>query len=207
MPVQSHLSENHGEIAYVHYLRPQNAFYGDVYNACGLFGNNAKTVMAHCVWSSDEEIELMQKNGVFVCHCPASNMNVSSGIAPVRKYLDAGLKIGLGTDVAGGFSDSVFRAITDTIQVSKLYWRMVDQSLRQLTFPEAFYMATRGGGEFFGRVGCFEEGYEFDAVVLDDSSLRHPQPLTVIQRLERAVYLSLDATGITAKYVRGRKVL
>ncbi len=73
-------------------------------------------------------------------------------------------------------------------------------------FPESFYLATKGGGSFFGQVGSFELGYEFDAIVLDDSILRHPHPMTLEERLERAVYLGLDRDGIRAKYVRGRKL-
>ena len=212
IPVQSHLSENQGEIEFVRALRPQDAFYGAAYNDYNLFGGNnggnaeVKTVMAHCVWSTDEETALMRKNGVFIAHCPASNMNLSSGIAPVRKYLNMGLKVGLGSDIAGGQSDSIFRAMTDAIQVSKLYWRMADQSAKPITFPEAFYMATKGGGAFFGKVGSFEDGYEFDAVVLDDACLPHPQELTVLQRLERAAYLSLDLKGVCAKYAAGVKL-
>ncbi len=212
IPVQSHLSESKGEIDFVKLLRPDNAFYGDSYNEYDLFGKNddintdVKTVMAHCVWSSDEEVELMRRNGVFVAHCPASNMNLTSGIAPIRKYMDLGLNIGLGSDVAGGHSESIFRAITDAIQVSKMYFRMVDESYKPLVFSEAFYLATKGGGAFFGKVGSFEEGYEFDAVVLDDSVLPHPQPLNIAERIERAVYLGLDAKQITAKYVAGNKI-
>ena len=212
VPVQSHISENLSEIEFVHSLRPNNEFYGDVYDEYGLFGRdyennkNVKTVMSHCIWSEDREIELMKNNGVFVCHCPASNMNVASGIAPMRAYLEKGLKVGLGSDVAGGQTESLFRAITDTIQVSKLRWRLVDQRLKPITFEEAFYMATKGGGEFFGKVGSFEEGYEFDAVILDDSHAPHPQPMNILQRLERATYLSLDLTGIKGKYVAGRKI-
>lgn len=213
VPVQSHLSENLSEIEFVRRLRPDNEFYGDVYDEYGLFGKDyesgkdVKTVMSHCIWSTDKEIELMKNNGVFVCHCPASNMNVVAGIAPIRLYLDKGLKIGLGSDVAGGQTESLFRAITDAIQVSKLRWRLVDQSLKPITFEEAFYMATKGGGEFFGKVGSFEKGYEFDAVILDDSNLPHPQPLTVMQRLERAAYLSVDLTGVKGKFVAGKKVI
>ena len=106
-----------------------------------------------------------------------------------------------------GHSDSIFRAMTDAIQVSKMYWRHVDQSAKPITFPEAFYMATLGGGEFFGKVGSFEEGYDFDAVVLDDASLVHPQELSVIERLERAVYLGLDTHGIRAKYAAGERIM
>ena len=213
IPVQSHLSESKGEIDFVRFLRPNNAFYGDSYNEYDLFGKNddintdVKTVMAHCVWSTDEEIDLMRKNGVFVAHCPASNMNLTSGIAPIRKYLDLGLNIGLGSDVAGGHSDSIFRAITDAIQVSKMYFRMVDEAYKPLVFSEAFYLATKGGGAFFGKVGSFEEGYEFDAVVMDDSVLPHPQSLTLTERMERAVYLGLDQKTITAKFVAGRKII
>ena len=213
IPVQSHLSESKSEIAFVKFLRPEDPFYGDSYNDYDLFGKNddihtdVKTVMAHCVWSTNEEVELMHKNGVFVAHCPASNMNLTSGIAPIRKYMDRGLNIGLGSDIAGGHSESIFRAITDTIQVSKMYFRMVDESVKPLVFSETFYLATKGGGAFFGKVGSFEEGYEFDAVVLDDSVLVHPQSLNLAERMERAVYLGLDEKKIMAKYVAGRKIL
>ena len=213
IPVQSHLSESKGEIEFVKFLRPNDPFYGDSYNDYDLFGKNddintdVKTVMAHCVWSTEEEVELMRQNGVFVAHCPASNMNLTSGIAPIRKYLDKGLNVGLGSDIAGGHSDSIFRAITDTIQVSKMYFRMVDEAVKPLIFPEAFYLATKGGGAFFGNVGSFEEGYEFDAVVLDDSILSHPQPLNLAERMERAVYLGLDTKKITAKFIAGTKII
>ena len=213
IPVQSHLSESKGEIDFVKFLRPNNPFYGDSYNEYDLFGKNddintdVKTVMAHCVWSTDEEVDLMRKNGVFVAHCPASNMNLTSGIAPIRKYLDLGLNIGLGSDVAGGHSDSIFRAITDAIQVSKMYFRMVNEEYKPLVFSEAFYLATKGGGKFFGNVGSFEEGYEFDAVIMDDSVLPHPQTLTLAERMERAVYLGLDSKSVSAKFVRGNKII
>lgn len=213
IPVQSHLSESKGEIEFVKFLRPNNSFYGDSYNEYDLFGKNddintdVKTVMAHCVWSTDEEVELMKKNGVYIAHCPASNMNLTSGIAPIRKYLDKGLNIGLGSDIAGGHSDSIFRAITDTIQVSKMFFRMVNEEYKPLVFSEAFYLATKGGGSFFGKVGSFEEGYEFDAVVMDDSILVHPQPLNLAERMERAVYLGLDDKKIIAKYVAGNKII
>lgn len=166
IPVQSHLSESKGEIDFVKFLRPENPFYGDSYNEYDLFGKNddintdVKTVMAHCVWSTEDEVELMRKNGVYVAHCPASNMNLTSGIALIRKYLDQGLNIGLGSDIAGGHSGSIFRAITDAIQVYKMYFRMVDESCKPLVFSEAFYLATKGGGSFFGKVGSFEEGYQ-----------------------------------------------
>lgn len=206
VPVQSHLSENPAEVKLVHSLFPWSRFYGDVYDRCGLFGKNGKCVMAHCVYSSDEELDLMKENGVFAAHCPASNMNVSSGIAPVRKLLEKGISVGLGSDVAGGQSESIFQAAVAAVQNSKLYWRVMDESVSPLTFDEAFFMATKGGGRFFGDVGSFEKGDEFDAVVLADAFLPHPQPLSVRQRLERAFYLGADLRCLKAKYCRGEKI-
>lgn len=209
LPVQSHLSENTGEIAFVHELCPDARFYGDAYNAYGLFGrqhpkeHTYPAIMAHCVHSTEEEIKLLRDNGVFVAHCPASNTNLSSGIAPIRRYLENHMHVGLGSDVAGGHTESILRAVCDAVQVSKLYWRLVDDGAVPLTFCEAFYLATKGGGAFFGSVGSLERGYDFSAVVLDDSSLRHPFALTIPQRLERAAYSALDAYGICAKFVSG----
>lgn len=204
LPVQSHLSENLGEIAWVKELCPETAFYGESYEKCGLFGGICPTIMAHCVYSSEEEIERMKERNVFVAHCPESNTNLSSGVAPVKKYLEQGMKVGLGSDVAAGSSLSIFKAMSMAIQCSKLRWRLLDQEIAPLTVEEVFYLATKGGGEFFGKVGSFEEGYEFDAVVLDDSNLKHPQPLTVRERLERLIYLAEDR-HICGKYVAGKQ--
>ena len=205
LPVQSHLSENLGEISWVKELCPTSRFYGDAYDQFGLFGGSCPTIMAHCVHSSDEELHLIKDQGVYIAHCPQSNTDLSSGIAPIRKYLDMDLHVGLGTDIAAGFSLSMFRAMADAIQVSKLRWRLADQTLAPLTLDEAFYMATIGGGSFFGKVGSFEKGYEFDALILDDSRIRHPQEITARDRLERLVYLA-DDRNLTGKYVQGRRI-
>ncbi|MEM1484230.1 amidohydrolase family protein [Oscillospiraceae bacterium PP1C4] len=202
LPMQSHLSENLSEIAWVKELCPYSSSYGDAYDQLGMFGGDCPTVMAHCVHLTEEEIELAKKRGVFIAHCAQSNTNLASGVAPMRTYLDHKMNVGLGTDVAGGFSPSIFRAMSDAVQASKLRWRLLDNSLKPLTMPEAFYLATKGGGAFFGKVGSFEEGYEFDAVVIDDSSLVHPQELTPQERLERVIYLS-DERNVSEKYIGG----
>ena len=108
--------------------------------------------------------------------------------------------------MAVGHSDSIFRAMTDNIHVSKMYWHHVAPQTKPITFPEAFYMAAPGGGTFFGKTGNFEEGNDFYAVVLDDTSLVHPQELTVTERLERAVYPGLDRNGIRAKFAVGEQI-
>ena len=90
-----------------------------------------------------------------------------------------------------------------------LFWVQVynlkDENVKALSFDQAFYLATAGGGSFFGRVGRFDDGYACDAVVLDDSNLDHPQPLPVRSRLERIVYLA-DERNVHAKYVAGAKL-
>ena len=206
LPMQSHLSENFGEIEWVKELCPGTHFYGEAYHQFQLFGGDCPTIMAHCVHSSEEELALMKKQGVYVAHCPQSNTNLSSGIAPARHYLEAGLHIGLGSDIAGGTALSILRAMADAIQVSKLYWRLVDSSAKPLTLEEAFYLGTEGGGSFFGKEGSFREGYEFDAVILNSSTIPTPLSLSPKDRLERLVYLS-DDRNITGKYVSGRKIL
>lgn len=205
IPVQSHLSENPGEIAWVKELCPWSEFYGDAYDRFGLFGADCKTVMAHCVYSGKEEQQRMKENGVFIAHCPESNMNLSSGVAPVRTFLEEGLHVGIGSDVAGGSTENLFKAMALAIQASKLRWRMQDDGLKPLTLEEVFYIATKGGGEFFGNVGSFEPGFELDAVVLDDTRIVHSQNLDVRERLERMIYLA-DEREVRAKYVRGREI-
>ena len=206
LPVQSHLSENYSEIAWIRELCPKSKNYGDAYDQFGMFGGGYPCIMAHCVHSDEREQELIARNGVFVAHAPESNINLASGVAPVSRFLDNGLHVGLSTDVAGGSHESMLRAVMHAIQASKLRWRLYDQTVKPLSFERAFYLATMGGGAFFGQVGTFRPGYAFDAAVLDDSSLDHPQELSLRDRLERAVYLA-DDRNVTAKYVAGRRVL
>lgn len=206
LPMQSHLSENLGEIQWVKELCPGIRCYGDSYDRYDMFGKSCPTIMAHCVHSGKEEVEMMKEQNVFVAHCPESNMNLSSGVAPVKEYLNKGMKIGLGSDIAAGSALSIFRAMAMAVQCSKLRWRLYDQSVPALTIDEVFYLGTKGGGEFFGKVGSFEEDYEFDAVVMDDSEIKHPQKLGVKARLERLIYLAEDK-HIIAKFAGGEIIL
>ena len=148
----------------------------------------------------------MLKDGrVFIAHCPTSNENVIAGIAPAAHYLRGGYEIGLGSDVAGGHTLDLFAVLAAAVQVSKLRWRWVDASEKPLTLPEALYMATAGGGRFFGQVGLFEPGYAFDAVVIDDSANRNLRAFSPMERIERCAYLG--SVKVAAKFVDGRKVL
>ncbi len=202
VPVQSHLSENRSEVALVRELEPESSCYGDAYNRYGLFGQ-VPTLMAHCVYQTDEEVELMRRNGVVAVHCPTSNLNLTSGISPVRSLVNRGVKVALGSDISGGHDLSMFRVMVYAIQVSK---QMTVSSPDEpyLTLPEVFWFATKSAGSFFGKVGSFEPGYEFDALVIDDKDLNYDN-YTLMQRLERFVYLG-DDRHIAHRYCRGKEI-
>ena len=121
LPVQSHLNENTSEIKWVHSLYLEYENYASVYNAYNLFGQT-KTIMAHCIYNTESEIDLMVKNNVYAAHCPHSNYNLSSGIMPLRKFLDRLVPVGLGTDVGGGHSTSIPKTMVSAIQSSKMKW-------------------------------------------------------------------------------------
>lgn len=197
LPVQSHLSENRSEIAWVKELEPQSTCYGDAYRRYGLFGQQP-TLMAHCCYTDGEEMRLMRENNVFVVHCPISNCNLGSGIAPIRTFLEEDVPVALGTDVSGGHHLSMFRVLQYTMQMSKLQYARSEGKMPFLTLAEAFYLATKSGGSFFGKVGSFEPGYAFDALVIDDNRLNASdatlgiKPYDLLHRLERYIYLGDD---------------
>jgi guanine deaminase len=202
LPVQSHLSENVSEIAWVAELEPESENYGDAYNRYGLFGQTP-TIMAHCVWTHGKELELMKRNGVMVAHCPTSNFNIASGMAPIRTFLNEGVPIGLGSDISGGHDLNMFRMLVYAIQVSKMQYQQ-NHDKPFLTLPEIFWIATKSAGSFFGKVGSFEPGYEFDALVIDDSVL-YPSEYSLLHRLERFIYVG-DDRQIVHRFCRGQEV-
>ena len=204
--IQSHLSENQSEVAWVKELVPESTSYANAYELFDTMGSaELPTIMAHCVYSGEEEMSILKKHGAYIAHCADSNMNLTSGIAPIRKFMDAGIKVGLGTDVAAGSSMNMLKTMLITLQASKMYYRLVDTDVKPLSFEEVFYLATAGGGEYFGKVGTFKDGYEFDAVVIDDSKMYSMRDMSIRERIERMCYNDADAI-IKDKFVKGKKV-
>lgn len=120
------------------------------------------------------------------------------------------MKVGIGTDSAGGVSLNMLRMTYEAMMVSKVRWAYVERKSptdkkRALTLANAMYLATKGGGSLWGKAGSFEPGYYFDAVVLDDSRIKDFIPRSPYERLERLVSQS-DDREIAAKYVNGRPV-
>ena len=199
LPVQSHLSENIEEIQWVKELHPDCNFYSQIYDKYKLFGDTP-TLMAHCIHLTNEEVQLMSEKNVYAVHCPSSNANLASGIMPIRKLLNNNVKVGFGSDISGGHNFSIFKTIVYAIEFSKLLWTY-NKEYNFLSLSEAFYIATKGGGSFFGKVGSFEEGYDFDALVIDDGELNFDN-YTLLERLERFIYIG-DDRHIYHRYVNG----
>ena len=201
LPVQSHLSENEGEIRWVEELFPEDKAYYKVYDHYGLFGQTP-TLMAHCIHLTDEEIALLAEKKVIPVHCPDSNLNLTSGLMPARKMLQAGVKVGLGSDVGAGNSLFMPQTMVRAIQVSKMY-EMQHREDKALTLPEVFFMATKGGGEFFGGTGTFEAGAAADILVIELPQQK--EVLTVEEKLQYFIYNGTKRS-IKEKYVAGQKL-
>ena len=175
LPIQTHISENTAEMALVKEMFPDHASYADVYDAFGLL--TSKTVLAHACHLSPDEIGLVRDRGAKVAHCPVSNSYLSSGICPVRDLLDAGVDVGLGTDVSGGYSPSVLVAAREVGGVSRIRVGVCGEEVEEekkermkLGVVECLYLATRGGAKVLGlegRVGGWEVGMEWDAQFVD----------------------------------------
>ena len=204
--VQSHLSENDAEVAWVRELHPDCVQYWETYAKFGLW--KPGTIMAHCVHSDARERAAMRASGVWVAHSPDSNTNLYSGIAPVRKMLSEGLNVALASDVAGGAKLSMLHVAAEAIRASKLryYYSGKRQDEAFLTVPEAFYLATSAGQQYFGVGAGFRPGDALHAVVLDDAAFPPSRPLTPAERLERLLYAD-DAGAIRAVIGEGRRLL
>ncbi len=199
LPIQSHISENANEIAWVLELCPSCKSYFETYERWGLW--NERTIMAHCVHSDEKEQEAMRKAGVYAAHCPSSNVNLMSGCAPVHEMLNKGLHVVLGSDIAGGDELSMLRVMRSAIQTSKI--RTIYEDIPPIDAKAAYYMSTTAAQPYFGGGVGFAAGDKLHAVVVDDS--RHIGTFTPTERLEQAVYLA-EKSDICAVYANGKKL-
>ncbi len=206
VPVQSHMNESLAENVWVTELHPEYKTSTDVFEKYGLFGGNSKTIMAHCIHNTKHELELMKKRNFYPVHCPESNANLTSGIMDVKGMLEAGLPVCLGSDISGGHNLFMPKQIILAIQLSKMKARMEDDLSKVLTLSEAFYMATKAGGSFFGNTGSLEEGYSGDFLVIDTDSIMAPHEVrSPIERLEKFLYIG-SPSNIVERYLQGAKI-
>jgi guanine deaminase len=135
------------------------------------------TILAHGNFVSDEDIALLRKHGAGIAHCPLSNVYFSDAVFPLRRILQHGVHVGLGSDIAGGASPSILENARQAVIASRCLESGVDAALgrHQRRHPDsridartAFWLATAGGGEALDlRIGMFREGFQFDAILID----------------------------------------
>ncbi|XP_023141332.2 guanine deaminase [Amphiprion ocellaris] len=208
--IQSHISENKEEIQLVKELFPESESYTDVYHKYNLLTD--KTVMAHGCHLSDKELAVFKETGASLSHCPNSNFSLCSGVLNVRNVLKHKVKLGLGTDVAGGYSSSMLDAVRRTLDASKIL-TIQDPKHETLSFEEVFRLATLGGSQALSlddQTGNFEVGKDFDALRVNVAApggpidLIHSEgPKTLLEK-----FLNLgDDRNIVEVFVAGKKVV
>jgi guanine deaminase len=159
----SHVNENPAEIEAVAGLFPDSSDYVDTYDRHGLL--KTRSVLAHNVHPTDGELTVLAGRETAVAHCPSSNSALGSGLFPLRRHLEAGVPVALGSDVGAGTGFSVFK---EGLQAYFMQ-RLLDADGHPLTPPQLLYLATRAGASAIGledRVGDLSVGKPFDAICL-----------------------------------------
>ena len=165
-----------------------------------------RTLKAHCVYSDGRERAAMRESGVWAVHCADSNFNICSGVAPVRKLLDDGVQVALGSDIAGGAQLAMSQVIAMSIRASKVKRIEENWETDFLTVAEGYYLGSAAGARYFGAKGGFAPGDRLHAIVVNDGSLPEPvRPLSLTERFERAIY-GMTKENITAVWSEGKRV-
>uniref|UniRef100_A0A8D0DX75 Guanine deaminase n=1 Tax=Salvator merianae TaxID=96440 RepID=A0A8D0DX75_SALMN len=209
--VQSHISETTGEIELVKNMFPTCKDYAELYDKHMLLTN--KTIMAHGCYLSDEELELFNLKGASIAHCPNSNVSLCSGLLNAKKVLKHNVKLGLGTDVAGGYSTSMLDAIRKAIMLSNVL-EICKENQTGFSLKEVFQLATLGGSQALGLdnvTGNFEVGKEFDALLINTKASDSPFDLFPSDTVEVVIsflfVISGDDRNIEEVYVAGKLVV
>ncbi len=202
-PVHSHMCEAVNEMKVCKELFSEYKNGAEIFYKNNLLGQQP-TIMAHCIFMDDDVLDLMKNPNCMAVHCPDATANINAGgIMPVKKLLELGINLAIGSDIGSGASLSIARGVASTIQHSKIR-NMFDPQWGAVNLSEAFFMATRSGGRFFDNVGAFEKGYCFNALVIDDCNM-YNENLTPVERLERFCYAG-DDRNICMRYILGNEV-
>ena len=206
---QTHLSEDRREVSEVRRLFPDASDYLEVYERAGGVGDRA--ILAHAIHLSDEELGRLAVSGAGVAHCPASNLFLASGLMQAARYVDAGIPVGLGSDLAAGPELSLFsvmRAAATTQRFLQLSGQM--QSERALGLLDWLRLGTLDGARTLGiddRVGSIEVGKEADLILVDPHRTAPvpsaPDPDDPDELLSRLIFRP-DPQMVRGAWVRGR---
>ncbi|KAI3559694.1 guanine deaminase [Colletotrichum abscissum] len=215
LAIQTHFNEAEQEIKATRELFPQFSSEADLYQHYGLL--NQRSILAHCTFMTDYEMDRVKELQCGVAHCPISNMTVGGGFmaASIRQFLTKGIKVGLGTDSGGGFSSSMLDSVRQAIIASNAREVMSGGKDKALSLDEVFYLSTLGGAQVCcleDKVGNFAIGKAFDAILVTSSLDEAFGVMTVREETDslRTVFEKFLMTGddrnIAQVYVQGRLV-
>ncbi|ORY60671.1 uncharacterized protein BCR38DRAFT_442048 [Pseudomassariella vexata] len=212
LPIQTHFNEAEQEINLTKTLFSQFENEADLYEHYGLL--TRRSILAHCCFMTEYEMGRLKELDCGVSHCPISNMTVGGGFmaSPIRDFLRRGIKVGLGTDSGGGFSSSILDAMRQALIASNAREVMSKGKDKGLSIAEVFYLATLGGARVCcldDKIGSFEEGKEFDALVINTASsgiMTMVEDDDPIRTIFDKFIMTGDDRNIEKVYVRGRSV-
>jgi guanine deaminase len=207
---QTHLSEDRGEIAEVARLFPEATDYVDVYDRAGGLGE--RSLLAHAVHLSDRELVRLVETRSRVAHCPISNLFLASGVMPLGRYLEAGLSLGLGSDVAGGPDLSIFSVMRVGFYAQNARRVAGVENGPALGPLEWLRLGSLGGADALGLggiIGSLEAGKEADVIAVDPSFVA-PIPGMVdddeAEELASRLIFRAHPDMVRAAWVRGRRL-
>jgi len=200
--LQSHLAETEEEVAWVQSLYPEQKRYLEVYQHFQQTGPGA--IMGHSIYVNDRDRQTMAQTQTAIAFCPSSNLFLGSGLFDLQSACEAGVAVGLGSDVGGGTSPSMFKTMLDAYKVLKLRGQTLSPEM-------AFYLATLGGAEALGLhsvIGSLEAGKEADLIVVNPEAtplLAHRAAASQsLSDLLSALITLGDERCVEACYIQGR---
>jgi guanine deaminase len=211
--VQTHCSESDWEHQFV-------------LDRCGMSDTRAlqdyglltdRTILAHANFISDDDMQAIRHRLAGIAHCPLSNQYFANSVFPLRRALDNGVRVGLGTDISGGPSASMFDSCRHVISASRMLESGTDPHCpaeergvdgTRASYTEAFYLATTAGGMILNApVGQFRKGYHFDAMLVDttrrNSNLHYFEALDSHEDLFQKMIYATTIDNIVSVWVDG----
>ena len=201
--MQTHLVESLWEAEQARVLFPECSCDTEIYEKAGLM-DNGPVIGGHFIFPSEDDIRIMQKYDSYAVQCPDATISVIAGIMQTGALLDRGMKIGFGSDISAGHHIGVYTQAARAVQLSKLKEFYEPEGNRKISFPEAFWMATKQSGDLFGGTGSLEPGSVFDALVIDGLS-DAARDLSPAQTVERFCYIGTKE-NIKARYINGKQI-
>jgi guanine deaminase len=202
--LQSHVSENRGEVAWVKELYPDRKGYLDTYDHFKQLGKRA--IYGHGIWLTEEELQRCHDTGTAIAHCPTSNLFLGSGCFNIKnaKKAERPVMVGLATDLGAGTSFSILQTMNEAYKVAQL-------NGNPLSAGHAFYLATRGTAQSLyleDTIGSIAPGMEADLVVLDlKSTPLIEYRMRYCKDFEEALFIQMtlgDDRAVQATYIGGK---